>query len=81
MSVQLVIEGSTVANAGAYVDVPKMNARVTPVSDVDINCNPITSSTSNGDEDRSILTSPIKVDVFGSYDYGAYANVSRSCCS
>ena len=76
VSVQLVVEGSTIADAGAYVDVPRINAHVTPVSNVDINCNPITSSTDNGDEDRNILTSPIKVDVYGSYDYGTYANVS-----
>lgn len=77
-SVQLLVEGSTVGDAGVYVDVPRLDAKVTPVSDVDVNCNPITSSTDNADDDRNILTSPIKVDVSGSYDYGAYTRVSAA---
>lgn len=83
VSVEIDIDGAgAIAQTGAYVDVPRLNAHVTPVSDVDINCDPITPSTDNSDEDKNILTDPIKVEVYGSYDYGAYAKVILvACCS
>ena len=73
----LSVEGTTLGDAGAYVDVPRMNAHVSPVSNVDINCVPLSqSSTSDKSDAGDILTQPIKVDVYGSLDYGAYAHVS-----
>jgi hypothetical protein len=79
VTARLSVEGKTLGDAGAYVDAPRLNAKVTPVSNVDENCVPLSNSnTDNSQEDRDILTDVIQVDVYGSLDYGAYARVRKA---
>ena len=76
VTVTLKVEGQTLGDAGAYIDVPRLNAKVTPVQNVDVNCKPLSDSTPDRQDDQNILKDVIKVDVYGSWDYGAFAQVT-----
>jgi hypothetical protein len=50
---------------------PVLRANVTPVQDVDVNCNAASGSA------PAALDSVIRVDTSAGVDYGAYVDVSR----
>ena len=76
VTAKLSVEGKILGDAGAYVDVPGLNAEVRPVSNVDEQCVPLSQSNIDSSQaDHNILTDVIQVDVYGSVDYGAYAQV------
>jgi hypothetical protein len=72
----LVLETVYAGSGDTSVDVPRLNARVTPVQNVDINCKPLTESTPDRQDDQDILTDVIKVDVYRS-DYDAFVQVVK----
>lgn len=64
------------ASVGAHLDTPILQATITPVADVDANCDPLPASkTAYQKIEESVLDSVIRIDSTAGIDFGASAAI------